>query len=291
LTDYIVRAITSDGLIRADAITSRYLTERARQIHGCLPLATAALGRTLAAASMMGAQLKDEQNSITIQIRGDGILGSIVAVSDGNGNVRGFLKNPAADLPLRPEGKIDVGRGVGSGQMIVIRDLGLKEPYIGMVDLVSGEIAEDLSAYFAASEQIPSACALGVLVDTDQSVRAAGGYIIQLLPGADESVILRLEESVLKAGAVTNMLDAGMSPSEILVRVLKGFSLKILSEIPVEYRCNCSVERVARALVSLGKEELLKLAGEQEHFEVTCDFCDKAYQLSADQLREMAASL
>lgn len=291
MKDHIVRAITSDGFIRADAITSRYLTERARQIHGCLPLATAALGRTLAAASMMGSQLKDEKDSITVQIRGDGILGPIIAVSDGNGNVRGFLKNPAADLPLRPEGKIDVGGGVGSGQMIVIRDLGLKEPYVGMVDLVSGEIAEDLSAYFAISEQVPSACALGVLVDTDQSVRAAGGYIIQLLPGADESVISRLEESVKKAGAVTKMLDAGMSPTEILLRVLEGFSPKILSEIPVEYRCNCSVERVTRALVSLGKEELLKLAGERENFEVTCDFCDKKYEFTADQLKEMVDSL
>lgn len=291
MKDNIVRAITADGLIRADAITSRHLTERARQIHGCSPLATAALGRTLAAASMLGSQLKDEQHSITVQIRGDGILGPIVAVSDGNGNVRGFLQNPAADLPPRPDGKIDVGSGVGSGQMIVIRDMGLKEPYIGMIDLVSGEIAEDLSSYFAISEQIPSACALGVLVDTDRSVRAAGGYIIQLLPGADENVISRLEASVQKADPVTTMLDAGMSPSEILMRVLEGFSPKILSEQPVEYRCNCSDERVARALVSLGAEELLKLAGEREDFEVTCDFCDKKYQFSSDQLRDMSASL
>jgi molecular chaperone Hsp33 len=291
LKDHIVRAMTSDGHIRADAITSRHLTERARQIHGCLPLATAALGRTLAAASMMGSQLKNAEDSVTVQIRGDGILGPIVVVSDGSGNVRGFLKNPAADLPLRPGGKIDVGRGVGSGQMIIIRDLGLKEPYIGMVDLVSGEIAEDLSGYFAVSEQVPSACALGVLVDTDQSVRAAGGYIIQLLPGADESAISRLEASVQKAGAVTNMLDAGMSPSEILIRVLEGFSPKILLEVPVEYRCNCSSERVTRALVSLGREELLKLSGEREQFEVTCDFCDKKYEFSAEQIRELVASL
>ncbi|NPV91046.1 MAG: Hsp33 family molecular chaperone HslO [Firmicutes bacterium] len=291
MKDHIARAVTTDGFIRADAITSRHLTERARQIHGCLPLATAALGRTLAAASMMGSQLKEPQGSVTVQIRGNGPLGSVVAVSDGQGNVRGYLHNPAVDLPLSADGKLDVGRGVGIGQMVVIRDLGLKEPYIGMVNLVSGEIAEDMTAYFAESEQIPSACALGVLVDTDQSVRAAGGYIIQMLPGADKSAAERLEESVRSAGAVTKMLDSGMSPSEILLRVLEGFSPKILSETPVEYRCYCSAERVTGALVSMGREELLKLAGEQDHFEITCQFCDRQFLFTAAQLREMADSV
>lgn len=288
MKDHIVRAIAADGFIRADAITSRNLTERARNIHRCLPLSTAALGRTLAAASMMGSQLKNPKDSITVQIKGDGPLGSILAVSDGEGNVRGYLQNPAADLPLRADGKIDVGRGVGKGQLVIIRDPGLKEPYIGMVNLVSGEIAEDMTAYFAESEQIPSACALGVLVDTNQSVRAAGGYFIQLMPGADETVAENLEKSVRSVEPVTKMLDAGMSPSEILMRVLEGLSPEILSETPVEYRCYCSTDRIKSALVSMGRDELLKLAGEQDSFEINCQFCEKRYEFSSEQLEDLA---
>lgn len=291
MTDHIVRAVTADGFIRADAISSRNLTERARQIHYCLPLATAALGRTLAAASIMGSQCKNPNDSITIQIRGDGPLGSIIAVSDGEGNVRGYLQNPDVDLPLRVEHKLDVGKGVGKGQLVVIRDLGLKEPYIGMVELVSGEIAEDIAAYFMESDQVPSACALGVLIDTDQSVRAAGGYIIQLMPGADEGIAERLEAAVQNAGPVTKMLDKGMSPTEILLKVLDGFSPKIISEMPVEYKCYCTEERVKGALKTMGKDELMKLSGEQDSFEVTCQFCDKQYIFTPEQLRELAENL
>lgn len=288
MTDHIARAVTADGFIRADAITSRDLTERARQIHTCLPLATAALGRTLAAASIMGSQCKDPEDSVTIQVKGDGPLGTIIAVSDGEGNVRGYLQDPHADLPLKADRKLDVGRGVGKGQLVVIRDLGLKEPYIGMVELKSGEIAEDMAAYFAESDQIPSACALGVLVDTDQSVRAAGGFIIQLMPGAGEDVAERLEQAVRSAGPVTKLLDEGMSPSDILFKVLDGFEPEIISEIPVEYRCYCSAQRVERALVSMGKEELYKLSDEQDSFEATCQFCDRQYYFTSSQLKEMA---
>ena len=206
MPDKIVRAVTADGSIRADAITCRDITERARKIHLCLPLATAALGRTLAAASMMGAQCKNPRDSVTVQIRGNGPLGTIIAVSDGEGNVRGCIQNPQADFPLRADNKLDVGRGVGKGQLIVTRDIGLKEPYTGMVELVSGEIAEDMAAYFLESDQIPSACALGVLVDTDQSVRAAGGYIIQLMPEPMKTAE-QLEEAVRAAGSVTKLLD------------------------------------------------------------------------------------
>jgi molecular chaperone Hsp33 len=288
MKDHIVRAVTEDGLIRADAITSRYLTERARQIHRCLPLGTAALGRTLAAASMMGAQLKNIRDSITIQIHGDGPLGSICVVSDGEGNVRGYLQNPGADLPLRNDGKIDVGRGVGRGQMTIIRDMGLKEPYVGMVELKSGEIAEDITEYLVKSDQIPSACALGVLVDKDQSVLAAGGYILQLLPGADDDTAGRLEEAVRRLGPVTSLLNEGMTPSDILLHLLDGYSPKILAKIPVEYRCYCSETRITGALKSMGTEELLKLAEEQDSFEITCQFCDRQYMYSSAQLREMA---
>ncbi|NLO48831.1 MAG: Hsp33 family molecular chaperone HslO [Clostridiales bacterium] len=288
MKDHIVRAVTADGLIRADAITSRYMTERARQIHRCLPLGTAALGRTLAAASMMGAQLKNIRHSITVQIRGDGPLGSLCVVSDGEGNVRGYMQNPGADLPLRKDGKIDVGGGVGLGQMVIIRDMGLKEPYIGMVELKSGEIAEDITEYLVKSDQIPSACALGVLVDVDQSVLAAGGYILQLLPGADDNAAERLEEAVNKLGPVTALLNEGMSPADILLRLLNGLSPKILAEMPVEYRCYCSEERITGALKSMGKAELLELSEEQDSFEITCQFCDRQYRYSSRQLREMA---
>lgn len=291
MPDHIVRAVTADGFIRADAITSRNMTERARNIHTCLPLATAALGRTMAAASIMGSQCKNPGDSVTVQIRGNGPLGTIIAVSDGEGNVRGCVHNPHAELPLRADNKLDVGRGVGSGQLIVTRDIGLGEPYIGMVELVSGEIAEDMAAYFLESDQIHSACALGVLVDTDQSVRAAGGYIIQLMPGADENTAVRLEEAVRAAGPVTRLLDEGMSPSQILFKVLDGFEPKIIYQMPVEYRCYCTQERVERVLVSLGKDELNKLADEQESFEVTCQFCDGKYFYTKGQLRDIAEGI
>ena len=227
--DQLVRAMTKDGFVKAVAVTTRDLTERARTIHRTLPVATAALGRTLAAASMMGNALKVEGASLTLQIKGGGPLGTILAVSDTEGNVRGYVQNPQADLPLRPDGKLDVGAAVGAdGALTVIKDLDMKEPYIGSVGLLSGEIAEDLAAYFVESEQIPTACALGVLVDRDQSVRASGGYLIQLLPGAAEDTIAKVEGGVLAAGAVTALLERNSSPEALLRTVLSDFEVEIL---------------------------------------------------------------
>ena len=288
MSDRLVRAITSDGMVKAVAVSTRDLTERARNIHKTLPVATAALGRTLAAASMLGTALKEQQGSVTLQIKGGGPLGSILAVSDCEGNVRGYVQNPQVDLPLRSDGKLNVGAAVGGdGTLTVMRDLGLKEPYIGSVELLSGEIAEDLAAYFVESEQIPTACALGVLVDRDQSVRAAGGYLIQLLPGAGEDVISRVEQGVLAAGQVTGLLDKNPDPETMLKTVLSDFDLEILETSPIEYRCYCSRERVTRALISLGADELEKIIREQGGAELTCQFCDRVHRFTAQELQAL----
>lgn len=273
--DQLVRAITKDGMVKAVAVSTRELTERARQIHRTLPTATAALGRTLAAASMMGNALKGDGASLTLRVQGGGPLGILLAVSDNQGNVRGTVDNPAVDVPLRSDGKLDVGAAVGSqGTLTVIRDLHMKEPYIGSVALLGGEIAEDLAAYFVESEQIPTACGLGVLVDRDQSVLAAGGYLIQLLPGAKEDTIARVEGGVLAAGPVTGLLAEDADPASLLRRVLSDFQLEILEESPIAYRCDCSRERMERALISLGPEELQTMLDEQGQAELTCRFCD-----------------
>ena len=290
--DRLVRAITTDGLVQAVAVTSRDLTERARQIHTTLPVATAALGRALAAASMMGNALKDGGASLTLQIKGGGPLGTVLAVSDNQGNVRGYVQQPHVDLPLRPDGKLDVGGAVGSeGTLTVIKDLNMKDPYVGSVQLLGGEIAEDLAAYFVESEQIPTACALGVLVDRDQSVKAAGGYIIQLLPGAGEDTIAKVEGSVLAAGAVTALLAGNDDPEALLRRVLSDFDVEILETCPVAYRCYCSRERVERALISLGAEELEKIVAEQGGCELTCQFCDAVYRYSREELENLATQI
>ena len=283
--DQLVRAITAGGAVKAVAVTTRELTERARNIQRSLPAATAALGRTLAAASMMGSALKEDAASLTLQIKGGGPLGTILAVSDPQGCVRGYVQNPQVDLPLRPDGKLDVGGAVGSGgTLTVIRDLGMGEPYTGSVELLSGEIAEDLAAYFAESEQVPTACALGVLVDRDQSVRAAGGYLIQLLPGAGEDVIGRVEGGVLAAGPVTALLDKDPDPAALLRTVLSDFDVEILETSPISYRCYCSRDRVERALISMGVEELEDLLAEQGGCELGCQFCDKTYTFTAGEL-------
>lgn len=275
MSDQIVRAITKDGMVKAAAVSTRALTERARQIHKTLPVATAALGRSLAAVSMMGNALKEDGASVTLRIQGGGPLGNILAVSDNCGNVRGTVGNPALELPLRPDGKLDVGGAVGcNGTLTVIRDLHMKEPYIGSVALLGGEIAEDLAAYFVESEQIPTACGLGVLVDRDQSVLAAGGYLIQLLPGAKEDTIARVEGGVLAAGPVTGLLAEDADPASLLRRVLSDFELEILEESPIAYRCDCSRERMERALISLGPDELRAMLEEQGQAELTCRFCD-----------------
>ena len=288
MSDQLVRAITKDGYVKAVAVSTRDLTERARQIHHTLPVATAALGRTLAAASMMGNALKGDGASVTLQIKGGGPLGKLLAVSDNEGNVRGTVDNPAVDLPLRPDGKLDVGTAVGfDGTLTVIRDLNMKEPYVGSVGLLGGEIAEDLAAYFVESEQIPTACGLGVLVERDQSVLAAGGYLIQLLPGAGEDVISKVEGGVMAAGSVTGMLQAGDGPEEMLRRLLSDFELEILEETPIAYRCYCSRERMERALVSLGPEELRALIDEQGQAELHCQFCDNVQTFTREQLEEL----
>ncbi|MDY3983980.1 Hsp33 family molecular chaperone HslO [Dysosmobacter sp.] len=288
MSDQLVRTITKDGFVKAVAVSTRDLTERARQIHHTLPVATAALGRTLAAASMMGNALKGDGASVTLQIKGGGPLGKLLAVSDNQGNVRGTVDDPTVDIPLRPDGKLDVGTAVGcDGTLTVIRDLNMKEPYVGSVGLLGGEIAEDLAAYFVESEQIPTACGLGVLVDRDQSVLAAGGYLIQLLPGAGEDVISKVEGGVMAAGSVTGMLQAGDGPETMLRRLLSDFELEILEETPIEYRCYCSRDRMERALISLGPEELRSLIDEQGHAELRCQFCDNVQTFTKEQLEAL----
>lgn len=290
--DQIIRMIAKEAPIKATAIQGRDLVERARIIHHTLPVATAALGRTLMAASMIGQQLKEEDGSVTVRISGGGPLGNILAVSDSGGNVRGYVQNGQVELPLKGPAKLDVGRAVGTqGSLTVIKDLCLKEPYVGTVPLVSGEIAEDITAYFAESEQIPTACALGVLVDTDLSVAAAGGYLIQLLPGADDAVIDRIEAGIQRMGTVTQHLSQGMSAEELLRQVLQDFEMEKLETVPVEYRCYCSRERMRNALRSMGRKELLELIAEQGRAELTCQFCDSVHIFEREELEALAAEL
>ena len=284
----MVWAITKDGMVKAVAVSTRELTERARQIHRTLPTATAALGRTLAAASMMGNALKGDGASLTLRVQGGGPLGILLAVSDNQGNVRGTVDNPAVDVPLRPDGKLDVGAAVGcQGTLTVIRDLHMKDPYVGSVGLLGGEIAEDLAAYFVESEQIPTACGLGVLVDRDQSVLAAGGYLIQLLPGAGEDVVAKVEGGVMAAGSVTGLLSGGAGPEEMLRQVLSDFELEILECASIEYRCDCSRDRMERALISLGPEELRAIIDEQGGAELTCRFCDNVQTFTKAELEAL----
>ena len=292
MADRIVRAISTDGMVQAAAICSRDLTERARQIHKTLPVATAALGRTLAAASMMGNALKSDGASLTLQFKGGGPLGTVLAVSDNEGNVRGYVTNPHVDLPLRPDGKLDVGAAVGhEGTLTVIKDLHMKEPYVGTIDLLGGEIAEDVAGYFVESEQIPTACALGVLVDRDQSVKAAGGYLIQLMPGAAEDTIAKVEGGIMAAGAVSAILEKNDDPEAMLRTVMSDFDLKILETCPVEYRCYCSRERVERALISLGRTELEQMLSEQGGCQLTCQFCDAVYEFTAEDIQRLLKNL
>ncbi len=292
MRDEIVRAITADGLVKAAAITGRDLVERARNIHTLLPVATAALGRTLMAASLMGDAMKIDGSSLTLQIKGGGPLGTILAVSDEAGNVRGYVQNPHVELMEKAPGKLDVGRAVGeTGSLTVIKDLGMKEPYVGTIDLLSGEIADDIAAYFVESEQIPTACALGVLVGTDQSVTSAGGYLIQLLPGAGEDIITKIEAGVQRVGSVSHALEGGLDGAGLLRAVLSDFDLEILETHPVEYRCYCSRDRVTRALISMGRKELSSLIQEQGQAELTCQFCDQIYRYSKEDLEEILANM
>ena len=286
--DRIVRAISSDGMVQAAAICSREMVERARQIHKTLPVGTAALGRALSGCSMMGNALKGQGASLTLQFKGGGHLGTVLAVSDPEGNVRGYVTNPQVDLPLRPDGKLDVGAAVGAeGTLTVIKDLHMKEPYVGTVDLLGGEIAEDIASYFVESEQIPTACGLGVLVDRDQSVKSAGGYLIQLMPGFTEDTICKVEGGIMEAGPVSAILAEDDDPEHLLRRVMSDFDLKVLETTPVEYRCYCSRDRVERALLSLGAEELESILAEQGSCELNCQFCDTVYHFSREALESL----
>lgn len=292
MQDYIVRAITADGFVKAMAISSTALVERARNIHHTTPTATAALGRVLTAASMMGNLQKVVDGALTLQIKGGGPLGTILATSDATGNVRGYVTNPSITLLEKYAGKLDVGAAVGTnGMLTVIRDLRMKEPYIGSIALVSGEIADDVTAYFAQSEQTPTACALGVLIDTNQSVKVAGGYLIQLLPGAPDELIDKLEAGIQKAGAVTPMLSEGLTPEDIMRRVMPGFTLEFLETTPVAYKCYCSRERVSQTLITLGKKDLQELVEDNKPIRIECQFCDTVYEFSPQEVRELLKTL
>lgn len=289
MSDILLRAIARDAGIQISAAVTTGLVERARQIHNTTPVATAALGRTLTATAIMGSQLKVDDGSVTVQVKGNGPLGAIVCVGDADGFVRGYLQNPSADLPLRPDGKLAVGAGVGRGYLMVIKDIGLKDPVTGTVALVNGEIAEDLTRYFAESEQVPSACALGVLVDTDCTVKCAGGWLVQLMTGVKDTDIDRLEANLAKLEPMTTMLEKGMTLEQIVQAVLEGFTVDFLQTDEIGYRCACSREKVERALISMGRDELSKMAQEQETSEVTCQFCDKIYTFTRAELEQLLA--
>ena len=283
--DKIIRATAADGFVKMAVITARDTVERARQIHDLSPTACAALGRTLCGASLLGQAMKEEKATLTIRINGGGPLGSVVAVSDCEGNVRGYVENPHCELPLRGDGKLDVGGAVGrDGMLTVSRDLGMREPYIGSVELVSGEIAEDLTAYLLESEQIPSACALGVLVDTDRTIRAAGGFIVQLMPGADEELIAKLEDNIFLMDQLTTVLDEDGTEA-IFAQVLRGLDWHSVGEYPVEYRCYCSRERVEQALTVIDPKELQEIIAEGKDISVSCQFCDKEYSFTPAELK------
>ena len=286
--DRIIRATAADGFIKMAVIDARDLVQRARDIHGTSPTASAALGRSLCAASLMGEMMKEDNASLTLRINGGGPIGSVVAVSDSGGNVRGYVGNPSVDLPLRPDGKLDVGGAVGrDGMLTVSRDIGLKEPYSGSTELVSGEIAEDLTAYLLESEQVPSACSLGVLVDRDLSIKAAGGFIVQLMPGAEESLIGKLEENIFAMDQLTAILSED-GVEELFRQALKDMEYHVVGEVPVQYRCYCSRERVEDALSCIELSELEDMIAKGQDISVSCQFCDKVYSFSVDELHKIA---
>ena len=288
MNDYLVRGMSMDGFVKAVAIRSTELVRRGAEIQGTTPNATAAFGRALTAASMMGNMQKVENGSMTLQIRGGGPIGTITVVSDAAGNVRGCVAEPKVPLVEKYPGKLDVGATVGTdGTLTVIRDLQMKEPYVGSTQLVSGEIGDDVTAYFAQSEQTPTACALGVLVDRDGSVKVAGGYLVQLLPGAPEEIISALEAGIQRAGAVTPMLEAGMTPEDILGQVCGTLGVVFMETAPVCYKCYCSRHRVESALISLGRRELTDIMQEGKTFPVECQFCDTVYRFTPEDIREL----
>ena len=285
-TDYIVRATAAGGQIRAFAATTRGLVEEARGRHGTSPVATAALGRLLTAGVMMGSMMKNDTDVLTLQISGDGPLGGITVTADSQGNVKGYVQDPDVMLPPK-NGKLDVGGAVGIGLLTVIRDMGLKEPYSGQTILVTSEIAEDLTYYFANSEQVPSSVGLGVLMEKDNTVKCAGGFIVQLMPFAEERVISRLEENVGKITSVTKLLEEGYTPQRLLEELTEGLDLEITDTMPARFYCNCSKERVERAVASIGEKDIREMIGEGKDIEVKCHFCNTAYTYSVEELKSI----
>lgn len=291
MADTILRGVSNDGKIRIFASNTTELVGRAQKIHNSYPIATAALGRLLTAASMMGSMLKGENDTITLRIKGDGPLGGVLAVGNSKGEVKGYSINPSVVLPDKIPGKLNVGGAVGKGMLAVICDLGLKEPHVAQIELVSGEIAEDLTAYYAISEQIPTAIALGVLVDTDGSVIRAGGFILQLMPDATDEDAVILEKTIASLPPITTMLDENMSCEDIIFKVTEGFDMLIYNDAVLpKYKCDCNRERVERALVSMGADEMQKLIDEQGSANLTCQFCDNVYDFSKDELCKLLKS-
>ena len=287
MKDYLVRATAADAQIRAFAATTRQMVETARQKHDTSPVVTAALGRLLTAGSMMGSMLKGEEDLLTLQVTGDGPMGGMTVTADSKGHVKGYANEPQVILPANSQGKLDVGGAVGSGILRVIQDSGLKDPYVGQTVLQTGEIAEDLTYYFATSEQVPSSVGLGVLMERDNTVRQAGGFIVQLMPFAEEETISRLEQNLGKIRSVTAMLDEGLTPEELLGLVLEGMDIQFRDTCEVEFSCSCSKERVEKALISIGREEIDKMIADGEPIEVKCHFCNKGYQFSVQELEEI----
>ena len=287
MSDYLVRATAADAQVRAFAITARDTVEAARAAHDTSPVMTAALGRLLCAGAMMGSMMKGEADVLTLQVQGDGPAGGLTVTADSRGRVKGYAVHPQVILPANSQGKLDVGGAIGAGSLRVIRDLGLKEPYVGQTALQTGEIAEDLTYYFAASEQVPSTVGLGVLMEKNNTVKQAGGFIIQLMPFAAEEVIAKLEENLSRVHSVTKLLEEGNSPEKILAILLEGMDMEILSDMPVEFYCNCSRDRVAKALYSIGKKELDEMIEDGEPIEVKCHFCNTAYSFSVEDLKQI----
>ncbi len=287
MSDYIVRAMAADNQIRAFAITSRDLVEKARQIHNTSPAATAALGRLLSAGAMMGSMMKGEQDLLTLQIRGDGPLGGITVTADSRAQVKGYVNEPAVLIPANAKGKLDVSGAIGKGMLQVIRDLGMKEPYVGQTELQTGEIAEDLTYHFAASEQIPSSVGLGVLLNRDNTVRQAGGFILQLMPYTEDKVIEQLEKCLARVRSVTELLDQGLTPEGILEELLGELGLTINDTIPAAFACNCSKERVEKAIISIGSREIREMIRDGKPIEVKCHFCNQAYTFDIEELKNI----
>ncbi len=287
MQDYIIRATAADAYIRAFAATTRDLVEEARSCHNTSPVATAALGRTLTAGAMMGSMMKGDDDLLTIQIKGDGPIGGIVVTANSKAEVKGYVYEPNVLLHANAKGKLDVSGAIGKGSLCVIRDVGLKEPYVGQTDLVSGEIAEDLTYYYAVSEQIPSAVALGVLMNKENTVRRAGGFILQVMPGADDDMLAKIEDSLKDLPPVTSLLDEGYTPETILERVLGDFGLVITDKMPTRFACNCSKERVEKALITVGEKDLRSLIAEGKPVELNCHFCNSSYTFTIDELQDL----